>query len=127
MSEEKESLKDLLGVLDESAEDETLDLSEPAPEAALESEIEPETENEISKNPSSLPQCLSMTLQNVPKKHLPQDFICMHCPQAMWLLKGEDLICYCRAMQAPSYSTSDEDGIPVLICDGPFLQDGATL
>ena len=127
MNSEEDSLKDQLFVLDgempeEEAMPETTEAAEemrknPAPSFAA------ETKNEISPSSPNSQQCLSPTLQNIPKEHLPPDFICMYCPQAMWLAKGDALICYCRAMSAPSYSTSEEDGIPISICDGPFLQN----
>ena len=122
MNSEEDSLKDQLFVLDgemtDEAETAETELTE-NPAASSETE----RKNEISPSSPNSQQCLSPTLQNIPKEHLPPDFICMYCPQAMWLAKGDALICYCRAMSAPSYSTSEEDGIPISICDGPFLQN----
>ena len=127
MNSEEDSLKDQLFVLDgempeEEAMQETTEAAEevrpnPAPSFAA------ETKNATSLKSLNSQQPLSPTLQNLPEEHLPPAFICMYCPEAMWLAKGDVLVCYCRAMSAPSYSTSEEDGIPVSLCDGPFLQN----
>ena len=64
--------------------------------------------------PSPLPPAYpSPTLINLPSA-------------GMWALKGDALLCFCRMMSSVSYTSEEEDGRPVWLCDGLTLaQEGA--
>ena len=81
-----------------------------------------------TSSPTSLPAAYqSPTLINLPSTKLPKkDFACMYCPAGMWVLKGDALLCFCRMMSSVSYTSEEEDGRPVWLCDGLTLaQEGA--
>ena len=44
-------------------------------------------------------------------------------PAAMWLTKGDVLICFCRMMKSVCFTSTEEDESLILLCDGPFLVD----
>ena len=118
LSGNEDSLKDMLSVLDDSLERAAMETDSPEMDLPAYEEIgNPETTD-------SMQSYSSPTLLNLPSKLLPkEEFTCMFCPAAMWLTKGEALVCFCRMMKSVSFTSAEEDATPVFLCDGPFLVD----
>jgi len=114
----EDSLKDLLSVLDDTPE-------QTAMEEHLEEVGLPVYEETGSPEPmDSTSAYSSQTLLNLPSKLLPKkDFTCMFCPAAMWLVKGDAVTCFCRMMRKEIFTSAEEDSVPVLLCDGPYLAE----
>ena len=134
MSGSEDLLKDQLsllagGLLDEEMEErsseETMNPSETTNTSTDIQENFPTLMNNSSSNsatPESPKSYLSPTLLSLPSESLPKkDFACMFCPGAMWLIKGDALLCYCRIMSSVSFTMAEDDATPVLFCDGLSL------
>ena len=113
------------GLLDEeteeSASEERENLSE-ADEITADTQENLPTQENNNSNSSAMPELsknyLSPTLLSLPSESLPKkDFACMFCPAAMWLTKGDALLCYCRIMSSVSFTMAEDDATPVLFCD----------
>ncbi|MCW5156316.1 hypothetical protein [Burkholderia cenocepacia] len=53
---------------------------------------------------------------------MPQEnIICSRCPKAMWQVAGQSLICFCRVMHCPTWTT--EQPGDMTLCDGAVEKD----
>ena len=65
---------------------------------------------------------LSPALASVPVERRPkQATACERCSSAMWMIKPEDVSCYCRWMHTITWTTNDPQTI--LACDGVLLRE----
>ena len=116
LSGSEDSLRDMLSMLDSSTE--IAETTEADGANPVVSESSPTSTTEMAQSYSS------PTLMNLPPQLKPkEDFTCMFCPAAMWLVKGDAVTCFCRMMRKEIFTSAEEDSVPVLLCDGPYLAE----
>lgn len=82
--------------------------------------IEEIIKEDVNPNDPSLNATLSVLTTSNTEHQVPKSVICTNCSKAMWMVRNNTLINFCRIQQEQVYRSDEPESIP--LCSGILLE-----